>query len=34
MTSFVQPDWCLEEVTNDDRYYNDYLAAHPYSTWT
>jgi adenylate cyclase len=27
------PDWGLEEVTGDRRYYNHYLAHHPYQTW-
>ena len=27
------PDWVGEEVTNDPRYHNNQLAAHPYSTW-
>lgn len=27
------PDWLGEEVTGDERYYNSYLSAHPYSTW-
>lgn len=31
--SFDLPPWIGEEVTDDMRYYNSYLAAHPYSTW-
>jgi adenylate cyclase len=27
------PDWGLEEVTGDRRYYNHYLAHYPYQTW-
>ncbi len=27
------PDWLGEEVTHDERYYNAYLSAHPYTTW-
>lgn len=27
------PDWDLEEVTGDRRYYNSYLARHPFQTW-
>lgn len=30
---FAMPPWCGDEVTNDDRYYNEYLAQHPFSTW-
>jgi adenylate cyclase len=28
-----RPDWLGEEVTGDARYYNDYLAKHPYRHW-
>jgi adenylate cyclase len=28
------PDWVGEEVTDDPRYYNASLIAHPYSTWS
>lgn len=31
--AFAMPPWVLREVTDDERYYNTYLAAHPYSTW-
>ena len=31
--AFEMPAWVLREVTDDGRYYNTYLAAHPYSTW-
>lgn len=27
------PDWVGEEVTGDPRYYNAYLARHPFKTW-
>lgn len=27
------PDWIGLEVSDDPRYFNSYLAAHPYSTW-
>ena len=27
------PTWIGEEVSGDIRYYNSYLAKHPYSTW-
>jgi adenylate cyclase len=27
------PDWIDEEVTDDRRFYNAYLAKHPYSSW-
>lgn len=30
---FEQPGWLGVEVTNDKRYYNSYLAQHPYCTW-
>jgi adenylate cyclase len=30
---FIRPQWLGEEVTGDERYYNSYLAKHPYSTW-
>ena len=30
---YRRPDWILEEVTGDTRYYNSYLAQHPFSTW-
>ena len=31
--SFQRPDWLGAEVSDDPRYYNSNLAAHPYSTW-
>jgi adenylate cyclase len=31
--AFETPAWVLREVTDDERYYNTYLAANPFSTW-
>ncbi len=31
--TFALPAWVLRDVTDDERYYNTYLAAHPYTTW-
>ena len=30
---FERPDWLGREVTDDRRYYNHYLASHPYTRW-
>jgi adenylate cyclase len=30
---FELPEWTLEEVTHDLRYYNSYLSKHPFSKW-
>lgn len=30
---FAVPDWAGADITNDDRYYNEYLASHPYLDW-
>jgi adenylate cyclase len=30
---FNKPAWLGKEVSDDYRYYNSYLANHPYSTW-
>jgi len=30
---FALPEWAGAEVTDDPRYYNANLVAHPYSTW-
>ena len=30
---FDRPGWAGEEVTGDPRYYNAYLARHPFSAW-
>ncbi len=27
------PEWIGEEVTGDKRFYNSYIALHPYNTW-
>jgi adenylate cyclase len=31
--AFTKPDWIGDEVTQDDRYYNSNLSAHPFSQW-
>ena len=31
--AFTRPQWLGRELTDDRRYYNHYLALHPYSTW-
>ena len=31
--SYDKPAWVGEEVTEDPRYYNAYLAEHPFLTW-
>ena len=30
---FEKPSWLGHEVTGDQRYYNSYLAKHPYKSW-
>ena len=30
---FTLPEWAVEEVTGDKRYYNAYLAKTPYKSW-
>lgn len=30
---FEKPDWLVEEVTGDPRYYNSELSKRPYHTW-
>lgn len=30
---FDRPSWLGKEVTEDERYYNGYLATHPFKTW-
>jgi CYTH domain-containing protein len=30
----ILPGWVGEEVTHDDRYYNNYLAIHPFKKWS
>lgn len=32
--AFVRPGWLGDEVTQDARYFNSNLAAHPYCRWT
>ncbi len=27
------PEWVTQEVTDDRRYYNAYLSAHPFQEW-
>lgn len=31
--NFTLPEWILEEVSNDGRYYNSYLSCSPFSVW-
>ena len=31
--TFARPDWIGDEVTDDPRYFNANLIAHPFSTW-
>jgi adenylate cyclase len=31
--AFAKPQWCGDEVTDDERYYNNYLARHPFTEW-
>lgn len=31
--SFVKPEWILDEVTEDTRYYNSNLSIHPFAEW-
>lgn len=30
---FARPDWLLQEVSGDERYYNSYLSGHPFQEW-
>lgn len=30
---FPYPEWLLEEVSADNRYFNSYLSAHPFQDW-
>lgn len=32
--AIVLPEWIGAEVTDDQRYYNQYLALHPYQSWS
>ncbi|MDO8927654.1 MAG: adenylate cyclase, partial [Bacteroidota bacterium] len=31
--NFKRPDWLLEEVSGDERFYNSYLSVHPFQEW-
>jgi len=31
--AFARPSWLGAEVTHDARYFNSYLASHPWRTW-
>ena len=31
--NFTIPDWILEEVSYDGRYYNSFLSGCPFSEW-
>jgi CYTH domain-containing protein len=31
---FPQPDWLLQEVSSDGRFYNSYLSGHPFQEWS
>jgi len=31
---FDRPEWVGEEVSEDPRYYNSYLAEHPFTRWS
>lgn len=31
--AFDQPEWIVDEVTDDARYYNSNLVRHPFSNW-
>jgi adenylate cyclase len=31
--TFAMPEWILEEVSHDGRYYNSYLSTCPYTEW-
>ena len=30
---FSRPDWILEEVSDDGRYYNSFLSGRPFIEW-
>jgi len=32
--TYARPDWLGREVTDDPRYYNSNLAAHPFRSWS
>jgi len=31
--TFLKPDWVGMDVSHDKRYFNSYLARHPFNTW-
>jgi adenylate cyclase len=31
--SFSKPDWALDDVSNDERYFNSYLSTNPFCSW-
>lgn len=31
---FTKPDWLLQEVSGDGRFYNSYLSGRPYQEWS
>ena len=31
--AFPQPNWLLQEVSGDRRFYNSYLSGHPFQEW-
>lgn len=31
--AFPRPEWLLEEVSGDRKYYNSYLSEHPFQEW-
>ena len=33
LEDFIKPNWVMEEVSKDKKYYNSYLCLHPYSIW-
>ena len=33
MVDLAIPTFCVTEVSEDDRFRNEYLAHHPYGTW-
>ena len=32
--NFELPDWILQEVSGDERFYNSYLSEHPFQDWS
>lgn len=31
--SFTKPNWVLDDVSNDEKYFNSYLSINPFSSW-